>query len=73
MMKKDKTWKQHERQHIRKKNGRYDIMHVCEDCGEKTGVDYWSDEDCNVTGKGLVLCKICCLKRENKKERTVKE
>jgi hypothetical protein len=61
--------KQIERQKKRE-NGRYTEYHTCELCGKKIEpTKYWSDERCNVTGDGLILCKPCCLKSDEMKNK----
>ena len=46
----------------RRDRGRYVRMNRCEVCGTFVGDDYYSDERCNRTGCGLVLCEGCCIK-----------
>jgi hypothetical protein len=48
-----------ERQATRK-NGKYSKMNKCEICQKSVGASYFSADDCDETGKGLVLCKTCC-------------
>lgn len=56
------TWQQSERQASRDGGGRYNKLNPCECCGRGAGANYYSDERCNATGYGLVLCKRCCAK-----------
>lgn len=43
------------------KSGRYTRHHVCEVC-DCNARDFCSDDRCNSTGKGLVLCEKCATK-----------
>lgn len=54
------TWKQAKRQSTREGNGRYAKLNPCECCGRSAGADYCSDDRCNTTGHGLILCAKCC-------------
>lgn len=53
------TQAQADRQHSRDRSGRYSQHYRCELCGRPCG-DYRSDERCNGTGLGQILCEKCC-------------
>jgi hypothetical protein len=70
-MKDGLTPRQIERQKVRE-NGKYSKYGTCELCGKKIRPrEHSSDERCNVTGGGILLCgKKCCIKADkmNNKE-----
>jgi hypothetical protein len=60
------TERQNERQRVRS-GGRYSRMEHCEDCDKAIrGGAYFSAPDCNDTGHGVVLCKPCLRKHEER-------
>ena len=56
------TENQQERQKHRSSTGRYNVVNPCEVGGKSAGVDYFSLEDCNETGFGVMLCVKCAAK-----------
>jgi transcription elongation factor Elf1 len=60
---KDLSYSMTERQQARK-HGKYIKMFICENCNKPIGASYFSLPDCDITGKGLILCKQCCKKLE---------
>jgi ribosome-binding protein aMBF1 (putative translation factor) len=59
-IKEGSTPRQIERQKARYK-GKYSKYGLCELCGKKIlPGKHWSDIRCNISGRGLLLCKKCC-------------
>lgn len=51
------SWKRQDR----RKTGQFDKLNPCEKCGKSAGEDYYSDDRCNRTGVGVVLCRKCAM------------
>jgi hypothetical protein len=43
-------------------SGKFSKLNPCECCGKGAGANYSSDDRCNDTGFGVVLCKRCAKK-----------